>query len=668
MIRLILVFTLAASAFCDVLADAAWNAAVSGDWRTDSNWAGSVAPSSEGRTYITADDNGYTVTLGPGTGVKTKGITVKGKTSSSYNTLLDISGTGLVSDGAGVSVSYGMVKVGPGAELEVKNSSGSTVGLGGKIEIDGGTFVMTNGVTGKIGIGHNQWLPGGNPAFSIRSGRAFFRGSETVLSFENYSLFSMTGGEMEIIDTSADRNAMILYTEGNSAATTFFSMSGDSVLRLPKGGTLNFGHGVSEFKDNARLSISSDNARNCLFFAPPFSSWNRKTTVNVSGNAEISAVNLNCVELGKSDLRVPGTSGELNVSGGRMELGLKTTLGAGIGRYKVNMSGGAIDFTGYGVRIGTPPYTPLYQTAAGAYVLANTTTVTVAGGTFSCSGEQSHYNTPRRQMWGFIVGAGLVGRTNVKLTSGWLDGRVNLQDGTVTNGCTLKMFGVGRGIGTMTQTGGRYVGDSAAYGGYGRNPDALVLGAFGGEGVYDMRGGESELRCPLFVGGVSLGKINRTDDDGMLPADTAGRAVGALKVSGGAMTVRYSSYVGYDGKGTIEVSGDGSLVFSDDLTLTNSVAGAATLKVALVGAAAPSFKIQGGLTVCADARLEVDADDFSGSDSWIKVIYVAGGRTGDFEPENIVLSGRGIIVQNRRGDNSGSIWLHREKGLRITVR
>ena len=67
MIRLILVFTLAASAFCDVLADAAWNAAVSGDWRTDSNWAGSVAPSSEGRTYITADDNGYTVTLGPGT-------------------------------------------------------------------------------------------------------------------------------------------------------------------------------------------------------------------------------------------------------------------------------------------------------------------------------------------------------------------------------------------------------------------------------------------------------------------------------------------------------------------------------------------------------------------------------------------------------------------------
>ena len=109
-------------------------------------------------------------------------------------------------------------------------------------------------------------------------------------------------------------------------------------------------------------------------------------------------------------------------------------------------------------------------------------------------------------------------------------------------------------------------------------------------------------------------------------------------------------------------------MFSDDLTLTNSVAGAATLKVALVGAAAPSFKIQGGLTVCADARLEVDAEDFSGSDSWIKVIDVAGGRTGDFEPENIVLSGRGIIVQNRRGDTSGSIWLHREKGLRITVR
>ena len=294
----------------------------------------------------------------------------------------------------------------------------------------------------------------------------------------------------------------------------------------------------------------------------------------------------------------------------------------------------------------------------------------------SCSAAESHYNTARQQMWGFIVGAGLVGRgSNAHLTNGWFDARVNLQSGgTITNGCCLKMLGVGRGIGTMTQTGGTYIGDSTdnsyydnGHGaGYHRYPDTFVIGAFGGEGIYDMQGGTATLRCPMFIGGTTLQMIYRTDDNNMLPADTAGKAVGTLKVSGGTMTVLYASYVGYDGRGTIDVSGDGSLTFQDDLLLTNNVANAATIKVTLADGALPTFRIGGRLTVRGDARLVVDATGFRSGVRWTKIVDVGGGRTGSFDPANISLLGDGEIVQNRSGDATGSIWLRKAKGFCVS--
>ena len=74
------------SVFLEARADAIWNAAVNGDWRTAANWVDSVEPSSSGRTYITNASAAYTVTLGSGEDVTTKGLTISGKTSSSYQT------------------------------------------------------------------------------------------------------------------------------------------------------------------------------------------------------------------------------------------------------------------------------------------------------------------------------------------------------------------------------------------------------------------------------------------------------------------------------------------------------------------------------------------------------------------------------------------------------
>ena len=406
---------------------------------------------------------------------------------------------------------------------------------------------MTNGLTAPLAIGSSTWVSGGYPAFSVKSGNAYFKGSDTLMSLQNYSLFQMTGGKVEMIDTSANHNATLFYVSGNSAAATFFSMSGDSELLFSQGGNFYLGWGTHEFKGNAKLTFAGGSARNLFYLSPYFSDNSKKVTVNVSDNVKIEATSLANFEFGKSDFRTAGTTGEFNISGGDIKLGFCAALGAGIGKYNVNMTGGRIDFPQYGVRIGSVPYNPQNPTASNAKDLANTTTVTVAGGTFACTATASHNNTPKTDMWGFIVGAGLVGRTYAHLMNGWVDGRINLQaGGTITNGCALKMFGVGRGIGTMTQTGGTYVDDSAALqwynnghgAGYHRESDSFVLGAFGGEGIYDMQGGTATIGSPLFVGGITLKMINRTDDGNKLPADTVGQAVGTLKVSGGTMTVQ----------------------------------------------------------------------------------------------------------------------------------
>lgn len=533
---------------------------------------------------------------------------------------------------------------------------------------------MTNGVTGTLAVGSSTWVSGGNPTFSVKSGNAYFKGATALMSLSNYSLFSMTGGKVEMINSASSQTTTLLWTQGNSTTATFFSMSGNSELLFPKGGSLYLGNGIAEFKGNAMLTLNSSGY---LYFTPYYSDSNKKMTVNVSDNAKIAATELTAFELGKADYRTTGTTGEFNISGGDVSLGRRAMLGAGSGKYNMNVTGGNVDFKGYGIRISTPPYLSQNQTASNAKDLANTTTVTVAGGVLACSAEESHNNTPSKEMWGFVVGAGLVGRgTNAHLTNGWFDARVNLQPGgTITNGCTLKMFGVGRGMGTMTQTGGTYIGDSSSNyyydnghgSGYYRYADSFVLGAFGGEGIYDMQGGTATLRCPLFVGGTSLKMLARTDDYNNLPANTEGKAVGTLKVSGGTMTVQYQSYVGYDGKGTIDVSGNGSLTFQSNLILTNNVADAATVKVTLADGAMPTFRIDGALTVRGDAKLVVEASNFNGNDRWTKLIDVRGGRTGTFDPANVTLVGRGEVIQDRPGDATGSIWLRRDKGFQVIL-
>ena len=656
-----------------VLADATWKNAVDGDWRTADNWVDSVLPSASGRTYLTPDSDAYTVSLGAGDDVTTKGLTIIGSMVAPYSTELNIANTKLVVDGGLVTNRYGVIRVGTGGELEFKNMPGAGIGVGGKIEVDGGALVMTNNInTGNISFNAGNEGTSKAATLSIKSGDVYVCGDREqlmIIGGENYGKFEMTGGKMHLIrPTNSSQNfPSIFNASAKNASDLVFSMSGDSEFVMPSGGHMFLGHGISEIKGSAKLTMSSDKC--WLSIAPYYSSDWRQATVNISGDAKFDTKNAGYFQFGKQDFRPKNTRGILNISGGDLEMPLRSAIGAGQGLWTMNMTGGTIAFPRYGVRIGAIPFVPSVSYLD--IVCSNKTVVTISGGTFSCTAEESMNTTPKKEMWGFIVGAGLVGRGNTNLANGWVDACVNLQSGgTITNGCALKMVGVGRGIGRIVQTGGTYVGvSSTAYAHNNRLADSLVLGAFGGNGTYDLQGGTAKMNCPMFVGGTTLAQIFRTDEAAELPANTAGKAVGLLKVSGGTMTVANSCWVGTDGRGTVDVSGSSSLSFGWNLVLTNSVADAATLKVKIADGAIPTIRVTNSLIVYDGAKLVVDATGLTGDENlWVKIVDVVGGRTGSFDPANITVVGKGEIVQNRSGDSTGSIWYHRKGGFVLTYR
>lgn len=651
----------------NAIADATWKAALDGAWETPGNWSSDGLPLATERALITPSDNAYTVTVS--TAQTVRGLTLSGQTDLSYRTRLEIDAP-LTIDGAELTARYCDIVVGKSGSLEIKNlsSQNSLLGTGSRLTVDGGTFAMTNGAAKPMTIGEKEWMFGGNPSFVVNAGRAVFEGPGLMLvaSASGYSRTELKGGTLEFVDSSANANAMLCYLDLNSDTGEAFKIDGDAELLFSHGGSMTFGRGVHTFSGNARMRMISVSDNNILVFGPYSSDNNRISTVNISGNASIEAGVLREFVFGKTDLRTTGTKGFLNMSGGFVELGYRVQLGGGTGVYEMNQTGGRFVARRYGVRIGGVPYTLFNTSLANAKDMCCTSTVTVAGGIFECRAELSHGYSPNKAMCGLVVGAGLVGTTAPHLMNGWTDGRLVIADGgTVSNGACAKIVGVGKAIGTILQTGGRFTGDGATEW-FNESRDALVIGAFGGTGIYDMRGGTAELDCPLYVGGTTLTLLQRTDGNRELPSDTEGKAVGTLRISGGTMSVTRYAVVGLDGTGTIELAGDGALTIGRDLTLTNAVEGCApTLKFTLSGETVPTLKVGGSLNVDEGAKLVVDASDFAGPYGKFLLIDCASADW-RFAEADVTFIGSPDLSIRRRAD--GNLYLVRRRGSRIIVR
>jgi len=674
--------SLAMAALCGVAfgaqaADATWKAAVDGNWSEPTNWVNDTPPTSADNAVFDVKDAAYTVSLNASGTTTIKGLKIAGKTTRNYSTALNVNSP-LVIDGSPAYIGYGSVTIGAGGSVELKNVANSSyVRTGGRLVVDGGDFIATNACTANccFWIGNEKvWMSGGSPKFSIKSGNVYFAGSKTLLASSSgyYGDMEMTGGKLTLTDTSANHNASVFYLESNANVSDIFKMSGDSEIELPKGGSLTFGRGVTTIEGNAKITITSVSDSNGLAFGSYSSDSGCASTITLGGNSQLTATGLRSFNFGKNSFRAKKTRGTFNITGGNHKLGFHSDLGTGIGTYQTTITGGKIDFMQYGLRIGGTPYLPGDLTHADAADLSCTSTVTVAGGTLICSASANHNTTPSGSMLGFVVGAGYTGYQKVKyahLEKGWTEATLNITSGTVTNGLCPKLIGVGKALGKVVQTGGTFASDGIAGGN--RDRDALVIGAFSGEGVYTMSGGTANFNCPLYVGGISTNLLQRSNLSNELPMDGSGALItgqtkGTLSISGGTMNVLHDSVVGYDGAGKIEMSGNGSLTFGGNLLLTNTV-GSAKLSLALGSTTAPTFKVNGKLVIGSGSVLEVDASQLSSSVHRIKLIDCAT-RSGEFTESNCIVTGdTSLKVRNGFGKDAASIYLVRRRGLLITI-
>jgi len=249
---------------------------------------------------------------------------------------------------------------------------------------------------------------------------------------------------------------------------------------------------------------------------------------------------------------------------------------------------------------------------------------------------------------GIVLGwIGTLGNTS------WSEARIS--GGTVTNS---GQFAIGAGLGAtglVSQTGG------VVRQGVGRSGVAcypMTVGWGGGVGSYTLSDGTFESARPVYVGGITA------SDLGYTPTNSAfvflGNSLGTLRVDGGLFSMTNQNlYLGRYGTGTLVVGTNGACS-AKDVVLTDGSQSA--LRFELGPSGPGTLAVGGTLTIGAGAKLEVDVSAYRGSAVWIKLADCSW-RTTSFAPENITVTGPGVVRQDRDED----LWLFMQRGTLIRV-
>ena len=650
--------------------DAIWKSAADGDWMTVANWVDGVLPSSAARACFTNDTAAYTVTLNATDPQTAQGLVISGQvTIATHATRLNVNSP-LILDGGGRSpIGWGILEVGTGGVLDVRNGGLQTAAFG-TLSIAGGEFYGTNGFTGINVYSPDKIASNRRVAFNMTGGKVKLKAMTAtpaplnLNADQRYKSFNMSGGRMEIEGIAGNNSSYGLIGYGYGNDDIFFTMGGDAELLLKDAG-LSLGWGTTTIGGSAKLSVTGNDSH--VFSLGPVPSDGGKTCIyRFKDNSSVRANYVKYIQFGKSNAATRNTVGKLEISGGDHYFHRSSTLGEGTGTYTIDISGGHTKFGGYGVRIGTYPFVPSV-TAAQAFT--NATTVTVTGGALVFAPTESTGTTPSKYVWGTILGYGMTARTDFEFKAA-----MNVEGGTVTNSCGPFYVGAGIAEGHLLQTGGEvYKTYPDGTRDYNYCQHSLVLGFARGNGSWTVAGGETTCLPVLYVGGVTdpTTHLKLSLENQTFPPDYAGKATGTLTVTNtGRFATGWNAYVGLDGKGVIEVGDQGSFSCGRDLVLTNSVAGGmATLRFRLSGSTPPTFTVTRHLRVSEGSKLVVDARDFTfpAGQQYVKLVSCAT-RYGSFAPEDVTLLGRGVeVVQSRTGDPN-SIWLRKIRGFTISFR
>lgn len=666
-----ILFVLSACTFYAVaFADTTWKDCVDGLWSDGSKWDNGVPSSAADIALFPFPAASYTVMYDNEVPITVARIRASQR-NDGVNTgkfLLDITRPITVKATAANAVAayrHGQIHIGEGGLILLDPTSDVTKETniltvdrrGSLLHIDGGTLCITN--RGRAYLVPNGWSEGVNaeqPEIRISSGEFFMNHtaqSEHIMFWiYGYGKFVMTGGHAYFGGMNADVTGIKM-----DADSTGFDLSGDAVLDMKKS-TLSLGRGTANVGGNAKINMIGYTTTR--FFLGQADDTDKVATLNLMDNSSVDMYDSWQFQIG-SGSNSRRVDCNFNVSGGVHTGAFFNVWGSRKGETKVNITGGFFSIPRYGLKI------------AGAHVFTEndvnnctTGTVTVVGGTLSVAAEDNHSADASTTLTGFIIGAGTVASD----ATGCFDGRLVIGNGgVVTNGACPFVVGVGRGVGSVTQTGGELYssGTFGTRGAWEANP--VAIGMSGATGTYVMSGGTSTFSAPVWIGGIETNLFRRSF---YLPsvAYCDGNASGTLCVTGGTFRTRLGGdmYLGCDGTGILQAGDEGLVSVAGNLVLSNAVR--SVVKVALRTDRTAPIAVTGKLIVTGAAELEADVSALGPDECGKFPLLSAASLTGEFDPSKVSVTGGvpgGKLVWRTTASGT-ELCYHRPRGSMFVLR
>ena len=624
-------------------ADVEWLDAVDGAWGVGANWIGGAVPNSA-RAVIANESSGFTVSVAETSNPKIAGLLLQNGDGTFTNT---VRVTGLLSS----------------------QDDDLSINGGGLLHIDGGTLAITNSSDKSIIVSGSTAMKAGG--MKVSGGLLDFRMSSAKqnggICLKGYSQFEATGGKIRLTaPREYNTGNWGLYCDGPANSTFGGTVEVEIANRC-----IDLRRGSHVIKNSARVFCSE--AYGSTFFLRA-NSTGSGVALTISDGAELDLSNLSNGYMGDHSWASENYRSAMKVEGGTVKLPTSFVVGRANGSSEMDISGGVTTLDFYGFDIGSYNQSKLSSTTQNP-----SGTVNVSGGALvvsSASGGQS--TTFKSHIWGLVVGNGSEIETYHSTPGYSCTGALNVSGGAVTNGVGLFVVGSGRAIGRVLQTGGDI------YHGLGFTTDAwrkrtpMVVGFAGGSGTYVISNGVTEVRTPIYIGGVETNVFSRPPIINW-PGDgfTDRSAVGKLVAAGGKLVTRSTDLVvGADGSGTLEIGPSGTVSIgesnngSGNIVLSNRTESVTRFVLGSDGVG--SLTTPNKLIVANGAKLEVDVSAYTGDSKWLKLIG-CGTREGSFADADISVVGqceRGSckVVQSRDGDSTGSVWLHLHRGLLISFR
>ncbi len=639
--------------FSNALAQTTWSSATDGLWTNAAAWSAGVPDANA--AYLTNTAASYEVTVDAAS-APFGSLTVS--TAAGLTTRLNVNAPDFVSSNNLSQLSFGR-----GAEVVVNSNgvlryTGRTYNWpfvsilnGGILRVNGGTVDLTNlrresATTGSsyVGVGFNSTgrleiasgefaltgcvIPGveSNNVAQLRigtgtAGRGTFTmtgGKARLWNYDSSSSFSVGAGSQCIGTVLLTNDAVLVVSNfvnvGTANATGSVTIAGNATFRQPRGTT------------RFQLGIEA-NALGTL-------------TVREQGVLDL---------VGNDGLNVGGYQangrGVLNIEGGRVDAGAGVSIcraaGSKGGVGELNLSGGELGTigktAGYGILVGRGDG---IGGSARAYL-------NVSGGLLDI-GRFSMWNQWDQQQ-GIVLGLMATNKGN----TAW--GEVRFSGGTVTNSGQF-ILGAGYGAtGLVYQTGGAV---RQGMGNGGVNVFPMTVGWGGGYGSYTMSGGTFVSAKPVFIGGLTTADLGYTPGPALFVFTN--NSLGTLRIDGGSFTVTNQNLsLGRYGSGTL-IIGTNGVCSAKDIVLTNNTQ--STLRFELGTAGPGTLVASGNLAIYPGAKLEVDSRAYQGGAVWVKLVDCAT-RSTAFAPDNITVTGPGVVRQDRNED----IWLYIQRGTFIGI-